>query len=393
MGECNFIHEFGLNNLTGILPEMTLKNSGEFTVQEKPPIVRSPSHPPSHLSCSHARHHNNAPTMFTRAFAECAEAAAAPSTSTPLSSLPTPTSPTPTKAPPAEKRNYPGMFSDMSAMAQMILRPDVFDGCRFDIAKGFNEKFAVTHTILLGSSFIQPSGRLYQFGTTFTPNRATMLMGRVNPADGNVKLIAQGLLSERHTLKANCDFNRSGVAEPQPSSGVFNYQWKGDDSSCGLQAQLVEGDDATLKFSVLQALTSKWVAGAEGEYNTGKGSAKAAFGARYAGSDFMASTNYSFAQSAPANYTINCHFMKQVDRKVNLAASLTLVPPRDEASFAVGYVFNLETAKVSATVHSNWSMHATLEEHIAPGFSLLFSGMLDHAKENYKFGVGLSVGQ
>jgi mitochondrial import receptor subunit TOM40 len=285
------------------------------------------------------------------------------------------------------------MFGDMSGMAAMILRPDVFDGCRFEIAKGFNEKFAVTHSLLLGSAFLPPpSGRVYQFGTTFTPTPTTMLMGRLNPGDGTVKMIGQGLLSDRLTLKANCDLNRSGTAEPVPSSGVFNLQYRGDDCSLGVQSQLVEGEAPSLKFSFLQSLTTKLCAGAEGTYAAGKAMAHVSLGARYAGADYMATGNYSFLQGSN-NHKIEAHYMKKIDPKVSLAASLTCVPSNNQASVALGYIFNLQTAKVQASVKSNWEMHATLEEHIAPGFSLLFSGLLDHSKETYKFGIGLTVGQ
>ena len=82
-----------------------------------------------------------------------------------------------------------------------------------------------------------------------------------------------------------------------------------------------------------------------------------------------------------------------MDPKVSLAASLVCVPKTKVANVSLGYVFNLQTAKISAKMDSSWKMHATVEEHIAPGFSLLFSGMLDHVKEDYKFGVGLQVGQ
>lgn len=116
-------------------------------------------------------------------------------------------------------------------------------------------------------------------------------------------------------------------------------------------------------------------------------------GARYAGADYMATSNYSFMQNNLKGYKISAHYMKKVDPKVSLAASLDCVPANKQAAVSLGYIFNLQTAKVQATVKSNWEMHATLEEHIAPGFSLLFSGLLDHSKETYKFGVGLSVGQ
>lgn len=275
----------------------------------------------------------------------------------------------------------------------MVLRPDVFDGCKFEIAKGFNEKFAVTHTLMLGYSMLPPpSHRMYQFGTRYTPTPTSMLMGRLNPANGGVKLIAVGSLTKRTSLQANCDFNRSDAAEPVPSSGVFDLSYKGDDYSAGFNTQIVEGEDATMKFSFLQSLSSRIAAGVEGTYNSGKAAAHVTLGAKYTGADVLASTNYSIQQGSP-NHKIECHYLKQVDQKVSLAAALTCVPKTKVADVSLGYVFNLQTAKVSAKMDSRWKMHATVEEHIAPGFSLLFSGILDHTKEEYKFGVGLQVGQ
>jgi mitochondrial import receptor subunit TOM40 len=329
--------------------------------------------------------------MFSRAFAECA---AALSPTSPISQTMSPTTKKTTPPPtPKPKRTYPGKFSDMNAMAQMVLRPDVFDGCKFEIAKGFSEKFAVTHTLMLGSSMLPPpSGRMYQFGTRYTPTRESMLMGRLNPTDGAVKVIAVGPVTQSTTMQVNCDLNRRDAAEPIPSSGVANLSYKGSDYSMGFQAQAVEGEDIVTKFSYLQSLTSRIVAGAEGTYFSGKGVAHVTLGARYADADSAISANYSLQQGS-ANHKYECHYMKQVDQKVSLAASCSAVPKNNSATVSLGYVFNLQTAKVSAKMDSKWQMHATLEEHIAPGFSLLFSGMLDHSKEVYKFGLGLQVGQ
>jgi len=330
--------------------------------------------------------------MWSRSVAECDAAATTPSPTLtlPTSSFPSSSPPPP---PPPKKRSNPGKYAEMSAMAQMVLRPDVFDGCKFEIAKGFNEKFAVTHTLMLGYSMLPPpSHRMYQFGTRYTPTPTSMLMGRLNPNNGGVKLIAVGSLSEKTSVQANCDFNRSDAAEPIPSSGVLDLTYKSDDYTCGFNTQLVEGEDAQMKFSFLQTLSTSIAAGVEASYDTGKASAHASFGARYSGADFLASTNYSIQQGSP-NHQIQCHYLKQVDPKVSLAASLTCVPKTKVANVSLGYVFNLQTAKISAKMDSSWKMHATVEEHIAPGFSLLFSGMLDHVKEDYKFGVGLQVGQ
>ena len=52
--------------------------------------------------------------------------------------------------------------------------------------------------------------------------------------------------------------------------------------------------------------------------------------------------------------------MKKVDPKVSLAASLECVPVNNQAAVSLGYIFNLQTAKVQATVKSNWEMVSVL---------------------------------
>ena len=63
----------------------------------------------------------------------------------------------------------------MNTMAQILLRPDAFDGFRFDISKGLGPGFMSTHNLMMGSSFV-PGGRTYTFGAQFTPNKDVSLI-------------------------------------------------------------------------------------------------------------------------------------------------------------------------------------------------------------------------
>ena len=77
--------------------------------------------------------------------------------------------------PPAGTRLCPGMWGEMNTMAQILLRPDAFDGFRFDISKGLGPGFMSTHNLMMGSSFV-PGGRTYTFGAQFTPNKDVSLI-------------------------------------------------------------------------------------------------------------------------------------------------------------------------------------------------------------------------
>lgn len=277
----------------------------------------------------------------------------------------------------------------MAMPAVTVLRPDVFDGYRVDIVNGLggSQAFAVTHNTMFGSSFF-PSGRMYQFGATYQKGR-TMMMGRLSPADGTVKAIAVTSLMQGLQLKANCDLNRAAAAQPIPSSATLDMQYTGADWSMQASASMVEGEDPTAKVNMLQSLTQNLCLGGEGSYDSNTATAKVAWGGRLIGADYMATATHSFSQDLQ-DHRVECHYLRKVDQFVSLATSLTCIPSRQVAQVAVGYDFNLERSRVQAALHSNWQLHATLEERIGPGFSLLFSGLLDHSKETYKFGMGVT---
>ena len=217
-------------------------------------------------------------------------------------------------------------------------------------------------------------------------------MGRLNPADGGVKLVTVLGLAPGLITKVNCDLNRRGAEQPVPSSCLFDVMYRGSDWSSCLNTTMVEGEDLTVKCNLLQSVTQKFALGGEGSYNVGTGNAHVSWGGFLAGADYKGSFTHSMSQGS-SDHKFECFFFRRVDQKVSLASQLTTIPSRRVAQASVGYEFNLTQAKVCAMLNTNWQIHATLEERIAPGLSLLFGGILDHAKGTGRFGVGLQVGQ
>jgi hypothetical protein len=80
-----------------------------------------------------------------------------------------------------------------------------------------------------------------------------------------------------------------------------------------------------------------------------------------------------------------------VSEKVSLATELQYYH-NNVCSFGLGYQFNLRSAVFKGCVQSDTTCSATLEERIQPGISVLLSGMLNHKKKDYRFGVGLNIG-
>ena len=80
-----------------------------------------------------------------------------------------------------------------------------------------------------------------------------------------------------------------------------------------------------------------------------------------------------------------------MSEKVGLATELQY-HHNQQCTFGLGYEFKLRQATFKGLVQSDTTCSATLEERIQPGVSMLFSGMLNHKKKDYKFGFGLIVG-
>ena len=64
-----------------------------------------------------------------------------------------------------------------------------------------------------------------------------------------------------------------------------------------------------------------------------------------------------------------------------------------EASAAVGYDYTLRQARLRGRIDSDGKIAALVEERINAGINFLLSAEIDHAKKDYKFGFGLTVGE
>jgi mitochondrial import receptor subunit TOM40 len=111
------------------------------------------------------------------------------------------------------------------------------------------------------------------------------------------------------------------------------------------------------------------------------------------------------AQYSALNYTayamyasygaFSMSYLRKVSPRVALASAFQ--SNGGQSLFEFGYNFNLKFANVKARVDSHGVVGCVLEEKLAPGFSLLLSGAIDHSADpskgsGAKFGVGLNMG-
>ncbi|RWW15114.1 hypothetical protein GW17_00021064 [Ensete ventricosum] len=108
------------------------------------------------------------------------------------------------------------------------LKPELFEGLRFDFTKGLNQRFSLSHSVFMGSMEVpsQASDTLkvptahYEFGANFLDPKL-MLVGRVL-TDGRLNARVKCDLTDNLTLKINAQLTN----EPHFSQGMFNFDYK-----------------------------------------------------------------------------------------------------------------------------------------------------------------------
>lgn len=90
---------------------------------------------------------------------------------------------------------------------------------------------------------------------------------------------------------------------------------------------------------------------------------------------------------------IQASYWQRLDDKVEAGVELqTMIAPGvREAVATMGAKWEFRASTFRGQVDTTGKVQAVLEEKLAPGFSILFSGDLDHAKGQSKFGVGLQM--
>ncbi|CAL9079970.1 unnamed protein product, partial [Musa textilis] len=86
----------------------------------------------------------------------------------------------------------PVPFEEIQREAVMSLKPELFEGLRFDFTKGINQKFSLSHSIFMGSMEMEVPSQSsdtikvptahYEFGNNFLDPKAIIvliLVGRV----------------------------------------------------------------------------------------------------------------------------------------------------------------------------------------------------------------------
>ncbi|XP_038980762.1 mitochondrial import receptor subunit TOM40-1-like isoform X2 [Phoenix dactylifera] len=247
----------------------------------------------------------------------------------------------------------PVPFEEIQREALMSLKPELFEGLRFDFTKGLNQKFSLSHSVYMGSTEVPSpsSGTIkvptahYEFGANFLDPKL-MLIGRVL-TDGRLNARVKCDLTDNLTLKINAQLTN----EPHFSQGMFNFDYKGKD----FRAQYQMGNNAFYGANYIQSVTPHLSLGSEVFWLGHQRKSGIGFAARY-NTDKMVAT----AQAASTGIVALCYVQK-VSEKVSLASD---------------FMYNHMTRDVTSSFGYDYILR-----------------QIDHRKKDYKFGFGMTVGE
>ncbi|XP_076957249.1 mitochondrial import receptor subunit TOM40-1-like [Bidens hawaiensis] len=281
----------------------------------------------------------------------------------------------------------PVPYEEIHREAIMSLKAEHFEGMRFDFIKGLNQRFSVSHSILMGPTEIPfqsaetikvPTAH-YDFGANFIDPRVidtfwkVMTNGRVN---GGVRCD----LSENLTMRANAQL----TSEPGMSHGLFNFDYKGSD----YRSQLKFGNGALLGASYFQSMTPHLSLGGEVSYDGEHRKSGVGYAARYNMDKMVA-----VGQVANTGNVALSYVQKVSKRYLSLASDLIYSHTLKDITASFGYDYRLHQCRLRGKIDSNGCIYAFLEEKLNVGLKFILSAELDHKKKDYKFGFGLTAGE
>ncbi|GAB2267687.1 hypothetical protein Dimus_002670 [Dionaea muscipula] len=273
----------------------------------------------------------------------------------------------------AEKFDYldlpcpcPIPYEEIHREALMSLKPELFEGMRFDFTKGLNPNFALSHSVIMGpteipspwSETIKIPTANYELCANFIDPKL-MLAGRIM-TDRWLNARVKYDLTDNLILKANAQL----TTEPHMIHGMATFDYKGSD--CRAQFQL--GNGALFGARYIQSVTPHLSLGGEVSWAGQHRKSGVGYAARY-NTDKMVATG-----QVASTGMVALSYVQKVSEKVFLATNFMYNYLSREVTSSVGYDWILRQCRLRGKIDSNGCTSAFLEERLNMGLKLILSG-------------------
>nr|QKY15283.1 mitochondrial import receptor subunit TOM40-1 (TOM40-1) [Polytomella parva] len=289
-----------------------------------------------------------------------------------------------------EKVNYlelpqPVRYEDIQRESSMALKPELFEGMRFELNKPLNPNFFLSHSMFMGNVEMPTGGKQivktpignYEFGANVI-NEKYMFLGRI-ATDGRLSGRIKYDVADWLSLKVQTQI----ASEAGQSQLMADADLKGSDWN----AQLKVGNPGFYGLNYFQSVTPTLSVGGEFFWLQPNLKSGVGFAARHATPSNVATLQVATTGILSMQYT------HRVTEKISLASDLMWHFASREATATIGYDCMLRQCRLRGKVDSNGVISTLLEERFAPGINFVLSAELDHGKSNYKFGFGIVAGE
>ena len=228
----------------------------------------------------------------------------------------------------------------------MALKPDLFEGLRFDFNKGVNNKFSLTHSVFAGSVEVPSQGSQvikvpsssYEFGAILVDGR-TLMIGKV---------FGDGRLTGRVKYDVTADTSVKLQTQLMREAGYSQVMVDVDTKGADWQAQLKVGNGGFVGVNYIQSVTPALSLGGEGFWLGAQQKSGVGLAARHA----AAAGHVGTAQVATTGL-VALGYVHRVSDKVSLAADFTHNWNSQDSAASVGYDYTLRACRLRGRVDSN----------------------------------------
>lgn len=281
----------------------------------------------------------------------------------------------------------PVKYEELQRETLMSLKPDLFEGLKFDFSKPLNMNFAVTHSIYMGNVEMPMGGGgatlkvpvgTYEFGANLISSKGDMMIGRITNdgrLTGRVKYDINEMVSAKTQLQLVQDEGQSHV--------MLDLDFKGKDWN----SQAKVGNGGFYGFNYLQSVTPNLALGGETFWLSQAMKSGVGFAARHQGTQHIATAQIATTGLVSLNYA------HRVSEKVTLASDFMWNWNTREPAASFGYDYMLRQCRLRGKIDTDGKVGAYLEERVNVGVNFILSAELDHVKKDYKFGFGMTVGE
>eukprot|EP01026_Neomeris_dumetosa_P081794 TRINITY_DN924_c0_g1_i1.p1 TRINITY_DN924_c0_g1~~TRINITY_DN924_c0_g1_i1.p1 ORF type:complete len:336 (-),score=44.69 TRINITY_DN924_c0_g1_i1:514-1521(-) len=279
----------------------------------------------------------------------------------------------------------PIKFEELTRESSTILKPDTFEGFRFNFTKPLNPNFFLTHAFNIGSvempvmqkEVIKTPVGTYELGTAVA-KEGFVATGRLYN-DGKMVSRLKYDVNDWLSVRLQSQFgNEPANANMMLDVDVQGKAWNG---------QMKLGSGEFIELNYVQSVTDKLAIGGEVFYLGAN--QRSGFSLALRHSD----NNHATAVQLATTGLLVASYSGRVNEQLALASELVYNWNAREATTQVGYDYLMRHCRLKGRVDSNGTICAFLEERMNMAVSFILSGEVDYWRQNYKFGFGLTIGE